>query len=370
MIRIYTMIQTTSFRLAFCLLMSLSLVSVSVGEIGSQELPASPSIRATDLVDDPLEAARKASGSTAETILDIAIPEFAGLTYPHHLQLAYDLYFTGFRIGKVLADLRFGNEIYAFRTYFHTTGVVDFFSSAYGTTLSVGKGTEQASLENDMRILVADKALLARASGVRDGRGWLEFSFDAKDEGRTPPESQVLQEVYRNEAFDPFGAVISILQSVERHGGSCKPTETFEVFEGRTRYRVNLEPVASKEVTANDYSFFSGPAHICRLFLREIASEKISRPRDPKKKETKYFVMFASLDGDLPPIMVQLLVRTELGSGIAYLRGASVNGKEFGLFREELAEFDPKALEIKEEVYSLDRLRDQYQTRLAARSSE
>ncbi len=204
--------------------------------------------------------------SAAPASAEPATPAFAEPLPPQGIEATYHVYSGGFQ--AMTLQLRFEGleqEAYAARFHARSDG---FWSNFFTFRLdSEAEGRRTASgiapqrFRTEARWSDNDPRSVALTYGA-DGRIEAEVVPPPEEDERT-----LVPEQARRGTVDPISAVVMLLEE-STAAGICAGKA--QIFDGRRRLDVAVQPLGSKTIEPDSYALYAGPAQVCRIALEPI----------------------------------------------------------------------------------------------------
>jgi hypothetical protein len=255
--------------------------------------------------------------------LALAGPMAAPAAAAEGLKVRYDVYLGGIHGLDAEFTLRRTNGRYAFESVSRTHGIWSYLFRWESRSMGEGR-LEGTRLVPEMH--------RARSTGGGEPRG-LDITYDADGSVASVVIEPKIEETDRvpipaDLIRGTTDATTGLMQalSLMPPGGTCGGT--IPVYDGRRRFDVRLEPAGVKDLAANKYSTFAGPASVCRLLFRSVAGgrtpERTMFWRAVDKDgnagfPTTVFLAPVGPGGETMPVRVE--VDSPFGWAIVHIRG-------------------------------------------------
>jgi hypothetical protein len=234
--------------------------------------------------------------------------------------LDYAVYVGGWETIKVSFDTSLRPETYHMKTALDGEGVLNWWFNWRMSAFSEGRLADGKAIPTRAG---ADshwngKHRQTRITYPTSGLPVVRVTPPPSDDDRDP-----VPEALRAGTRDLSGAVLTLLSSIGRKNG-CDVREP--VFDGRRRYDLVMTQLETVQMTASDYSPFSGAAFKCRLKVDPIAGYKRNRENRRKWRKSDHTTIWIGQVFDaVPPLPVRMHLDTVVGALIVHLVKAKIH---------------------------------------------
>lgn len=238
------------------------------------------------------------------------------------ISATYAVTLVGLSLGSATLIGKVGDNDYRLEVHANLTGLASAISGAKGSAVASG------AIQNGQ---LAPAAYATTSSNSRETRtvriGMVAGSVRAVDiqppfeqlEGRVP-----VTDNHKRNIVDPLSALIMPVKSGEAGNGAAVCRRSIPVFDGYTRFNVNLGYVGTRQVASAGYK---GPVVVCNARYVPIAGHR------PGRKATQFMVDNKDMEVWLAPlgdgrIMVpyRISVRTMIGTTVIEARRFQLAG--------------------------------------------
>ncbi|QQP88512.1 DUF3108 domain-containing protein [Skermanella sp. TT6] len=233
------------------------------------------------------------------------------------VRLGYAVYAGGFEILQASILLDVGRDDYEVEVSAETQGLIGTFFPWRNLSRSAGLIREGEAEPRSHRQSGTWRGRERAVSLDYDGSGGVTADVRPPDD---PAERDPVPPEMVPGTTDPLSAVLSVATGVAS-GRGC--TGTVPVFDGRRRYDLNFRTVGNRQLFANDYSVFSGPAVHCEVTSTVLAGQwKQDGVITDREKRAPIALMLAPVVEGLPPVPVRLEGESRFGDVIMHLTSA------------------------------------------------
>jgi uncharacterized protein DUF3108 len=227
------------------------------------------------------------------------------------IELHYDVYGSGLRLLSLTLVVEEGTAVYRMAATLRTRGIADVFSSM--TMHAEAEGLLVDGVPTPTRYQ-SDNSLRGREHHLSiEFRPWQApvVAIDPPDtEERTPiPPGQLLG------AVDTFTGVLQMSRTLARGGGCAR---RIPIFDGTRRFDLVLTDLGTRELKHSDYTFYEGPARLCRVRQERIGGFLV-RDADEKNRAQEGQAWIAAVLPDTPPVPVRIEFNSGWGRSILHL---------------------------------------------------
>ena len=233
----------------------------------------------------------------------------------------YNVSLIGLSLGSATVSGRVSPTDYKIEAYANLTGLASAMSGAKGSAVSIGAiqngqiaptsyATSSANSKESRTVRIGMAAGTVKAVDIQP-------PFE-EQQGRVP-----LTEAHKRGILDPLSALIMPVAGNATDGASvCR--RSIPVFDGYTRFNVDLAYTGTRQVSAQGYS---GPVIVCGARYKPIAGHR------PNRKATQFMVdnrdmevWLAPLAGGKAFVPYRISVRTMVGMTVIEARKFAVAG--------------------------------------------
>ncbi len=234
----------------------------------------------------------------------------------------YNVSLIGLSLGTATVSGKVSGNDYRIEAYANLTGLASAVSGAKGSAVSSG------AIQNGQ---LAPSAYATSSSNSKETRtvriGMAAGTVKAVDiqppfdeqAGRVP-----LTDAHRRNILDPLSALIMTVKPGDASNGAAVCRRSIPVFDGYTRFNVDLGYVGTRQVAAQGYN---GPVIVCNARYKPIAGHR------PNRKATQFMIDNKDMEVWLAPLgdgraMVpyRIAVRTMVGMTVIEARRFQVGG--------------------------------------------
>ena len=229
---------------------------------------------------------------------------------PGSLLLSYNLWEGGLHAFSFETRLNRDEHAYSVRLSARTEGLVRLLYP-----YSLKAQTEGVADENGLRPRHFRSTTKKRGKKRRQEITYLEDgSLDVRVEPKKTDRNQ-LPDVLTAGTLDPASAVFSIVEAFARLG---RCDGSIPVYDGRRRYDLLVSQLGSRNLSANDYGMYSGPATLCRVAVEPLAGFKKKKRRKGRYPST-IDVWLAPAAGEAISVPVRVEGETNRGHMVLHL---------------------------------------------------
>ena len=235
-----------------------------------------------------------------------AIP--AGASTGQQQQVAVELVFLwkDLPVFRMNIDARVDGARYVVQTKSRALGLV--WAVTRWTTVSRAEGVVRGPRLHPRRY-VSDSKFRSRKSLVE-----LTYPEPGRTVTRiTPPMSgkdwTAVPEALRQGAPDPLSAIVARL----RPGAANPCTWSGEIYDGRRRYRLTLQPDGEDRLSSGTWNRYAGKAIRCKVVTKTLAGWHKSALKDRNEKRPPATIWFARFKGARMWLPVRLVAHTRWG---------------------------------------------------------
>lgn len=189
-------------------------------------------------------------------------------------QTQFSVRFGGLEIGVANFDIQFDEKSYQLIGSGKTTGLVQWFAPSTGRFVSAGE-----MIENQLR--PAEHKVSVKESKKREESVRLAFANESITDvqiksskprkKREAPNYVPVQAQHMAKVLDPVSTLIVPMSGADARSGSKVCNQRFPVFDGETRYDIQLSYKSTKPVKTNGYN---GNAYVCKMRYIPVAGHK------------------------------------------------------------------------------------------------
>ncbi|MDJ0612355.1 MAG: DUF3108 domain-containing protein [Rhizobiaceae bacterium] len=200
-----------------------------------------------------------------------ALPTLAE-TVEHQTQ--FSVRFGGLEIGVANFDIKFDEKSYKLVGSGKTTGLIQWFAPSTGSFTSAGQMIENQLRPAKHKVSVKERkkkeqsVLLAFANeSVSD----IQIKSNKPSKKRVAPAYVPVEAKHMAKVLDPVSTLIVPMSGQDAQSGSKVCNQRFPVFDGETRYDIQLNYKSTKPIKTNGYN---GHAYVCQMRYVPVAGHK------------------------------------------------------------------------------------------------
>lgn len=203
-----------------------------------------------------------------------AIASTSGIAQVIDHETRFSVRFGGVEVAKAGFKINFDEKTYKLTGSGKTTGIVEWFAPGKGNFESTG-----AVIENQLKpvkhsVFVKEKSKNPETLNMafaNDEVANVEYKTNKPRKNRVAPKYVPVEATHLAAVIDPASTLIIPLTGVEAKDGRVVCGRRFPVFDGESRYDIQLSYKATKPIETTGYE---GHAYVCRLRYIPVAGHK------------------------------------------------------------------------------------------------
>jgi len=243
--------------------------------------------------------------------LALSLPTYAN-THKH--QTKFSIKFGGIEIAEAHFNIKFDDTSYRVSGAGNTSGLVNWFAPGKGEFKSAG-----AMIENQLK----PKLHTAKVQEKKKNPETLKLSFadnavaDIKFKTNKPRKPRIapvhvpIQAKHMAAVLDPASALVIPMSGSEAGDGRKVCNQKFPIFDGETRYNIQLRYKSTKPVKTGGYN---GHAYVCQMRYIPVAGHKKNhRPVKEMAENKSIEIWLAPMNGVSVFSPIQIVVGSKYG---------------------------------------------------------
>ena len=225
------------------------------------------------------------------------------------LTTRYGISMLGLSIGSATVSGNFGNNGYKIEASTKLSGLAAMMSSSKGSAVSTG-AVAKGVVSPSTYATTSANSDVTRTVRMAINNGTVK-AIDIAPPFEDKPGRVPLGEDSKRGIIDPLSAVIMAVAADEPLVGPAVCNRTIPVFDGYTRFNVNLTYTGTRQVKTRGYA---GPVSVCAARYQPLAGHR------PERTATKYMVNNTQMEVWLAPVEkahvavpYRIAVQTQMG---------------------------------------------------------
>ena len=221
-------------------------------------------------------------------------------------KLVYTVSWGNILLAKSQLDYQFGRDDARISASVDSDGFIAFFSGF--------QSRAKADLVLKDAGWTPKTLFMERISGRKKVQSHVAWDDDSNVSAESQMPELDLNEVYpltaqmRVNVLDPYSAVLRLIRHIEATG-DC--TESYEIYDGRRRNRLNFKTLGTADLTKKRPGEFAGDALICSLKFEPIGGHKIdskwrSGEKDGDDDDRIKMFFGRPMQGQILPVRVEV----------------------------------------------------------------
>ena len=230
----------------------------------------------------------------------------------------FSVKFAGIEIGRATFDIRFDDKSYSLKGSGKTTGLVEWVSPSIGSFESAG-----AMIDNQLKPKIHSVSVIERKKKPESVR--LAFAAEKvvdvkiqsnkKPKVRKAPKYVPVEAKHLAAVLDPASTLIVPMTGTNARDGNRVCNQRFPVFDGETRYDIQLRYKTTKPVKTKGYK---GHAYVCQMRYIPVAGHKKNHRNVKEMAENKHMeIWLAPMQGVSVFTPIKISVGTKYGRFVA-----------------------------------------------------
>jgi len=233
-------------------------------------------------------------------------------SYKHETH--FSVKFAGIEIGQAQFHIEFDNISYSLKGSGKTTGLIDWAAPATGTFESIG-ALEKNSLQpkhHTASVLEKKKPeesikLSFSGNKVSD----IKFISAKPKKPRAAPKYVPVEAKHMAAVLDPASSLIVPMSGSDATNGVKVCNQRFPIFDGETRYDIQLSYKSTKAIKTNGYK---GHSYVCRMRYVPVAGHKTNHRTVKEMASNKNMeIWLAPMQGVSVFTPIKIVVGTKYG---------------------------------------------------------
>lgn len=253
---------------------------------------------------------------TATAIVSAITPAAIAADVKHETQ--FSVRFGGIEIGKATFDIQFDDKSYALNGSGRTTGLVEWVAPSTGKFSSSGKlFTDQISpVTHSVSVKEAKKKEESVKLAFANERvSDIQIKSNKKKKARVAPKYVPVQAQHLAAVMDPVSTLIVPTNGVDAKSGSKVCNQRFPVFDGETRYDIQLKFKSTRSIKTEGYN---GNAYVCQMRYIPVAGHKKNHRQVKEMAANKNMeIWLAPMAGVSIFTPIQIRIGTKYGRFVA-----------------------------------------------------
>ena len=186
----------------------------------------------------------------------------------------FSVRFGGVEVAKASFDIHYDEKEYKLTGKGKTTGIVEWFAPGKGNFESTGSVIENQLKPVKHSVYVKEKSKTPETLNMafaEDKVANVEFKSNKPRKVRVAPKYVPVEAQHLAAVIDPASTLIIPLTGVEARDGRVVCGRRFPVFDGESRYDIQLSYKATKPINTAGYN---GHAYVCRMRYIPVAGHK------------------------------------------------------------------------------------------------
>lgn len=244
-----------------------------------------------------------------------AFPVLAEEETVHKTQLKVSL--GGLPIGIATFDIRLAGDRYELKGKGKTAGIAQVFSPGRGNFTSIGRLKGSRVLSQKHTVFLRDRKEKATLA--------MTFSGNKVDEVKLNPDKRAkrsrssrwvpIRPIHTTDVIDPASSLVVPVDEEIASDPKQVCNRTFEIFDGESRYDMQLSFKKIKSVKTEGYK---GNAYVCKLKYVPIAGHKTGRKNiERMRKNENMEIWLAPIAGSNVFTFIRIEVGTWIGKFLA-----------------------------------------------------
>lgn len=268
-------------------------------------------------------AAQMRSPLVSMFLLSVSMLAASQATAQESFTGVYNVSLIGLSLGTATVSGKVSGSEYRIEAYANLTGLASAMSGAKGSAVSSG-AIQRGQLAPSAYATTSSNSKETRTVRIGMAAGTVKAvdiqpPFEEQT-GRVP-----LTDAHKRNILDPLSALIMPIKAGDAGNGSAVCSRSIPVFDGYTRFNVDLGYVGTRQVAAQGYK---GPVVVCNARYKPIAGHR------PNRKATQFMIDNKDMEVWLAPLgegktMVpyRISVRTMVGMTVIEARRFQTGGE-------------------------------------------
>ncbi|MGI9353071.1 MAG: DUF3108 domain-containing protein [Rhizobiaceae bacterium] len=233
-------------------------------------------------------------------------------------QSRFSVKFAGIEIGRATFDIQFDDKTYSLKGSGKTTGLVEWVSPSTGTFESTG-----AVFDNQLKPEIHSVSVIERKKKPESVQ--LAFASEKvvdvkirsnkKRKVRKAPKYVPVEAKHLAAVLDPASTLIVPMNGSDARKGNKVCDRRFPVFDGETRYDIQLRYKSTRPVKTTGYK---GHAYVCQMRYIPVAGHKKNHRNVKEMAENKHMeIWLAPMQGVSVFTPIKISIGTKYGRFVA-----------------------------------------------------
>jgi len=258
-----------------------------------------------------VKSALIASGLTVSTIFSANAD-----TVKHQTQ--FSVRFAGLEIGVANFNIQFDEKSYQLVGSGKTTGLVQWFAPSTGSFVSAGQMIENQLRPEEHKVLVKEskkKEQSVRLAFADESVADIEIKSNKPKKDRKAPNYVPVEAQHMAKVLDPVSTLLVPMSGADARSGTKVCNQRFPVFDGETRYDIQLRYKNTKPIKTEGYN---GHAYVCQMRYVPVAGHKKNHRSVKEMAANKNMeIWLAPMAGVSVFTPIQIRVGTKYGRFVA-----------------------------------------------------